>query len=68
MMMKFKLKYSDEAKKQFLDLENSKNKIVQYKAVSKTLGLMQIDLRHPSLLSCAVKLRTSGRRYKAQNF
>lgn len=48
-MMKFKLKYSDEAKGQFLELENSKDKVMQYKAVSKTLGIMQTNLRHPSL-------------------
>jgi hypothetical protein len=48
-MMKFKLNYSDEAKGQFLELENSKDKVKQYKAVAKTLGLMQTNLRHPSL-------------------
>jgi len=47
--MKFKLKYSDEAKNQFLELESSKGKVTQYKAVAKTLGLMQTNLRHPSL-------------------
>ena len=47
--MKFNLKYSETAKDQFLKLENSKDKIMQYKAVSKTLGIMQINLRHPSL-------------------
>jgi hypothetical protein len=47
--MKFNLKYSEEAKLQFLELENSSDKIAQYKAVAKTLGLMQINLRHPSL-------------------
>lgn len=48
-MMKFNLKYSDTAKNQFLELENSKDKIAQYKAVAKTLGIMQLNLRHPSL-------------------
>lgn len=47
--MKFELNYSDEAKDQFLELENSKDKFKQYKAVAKTLGLMQTNLRHPSL-------------------
>lgn len=47
--MKFKLKYSEEAEGQFLELENSKHKKKQYKAVGKTLGLMQVNLRHPSL-------------------
>jgi len=48
-MMKFKLKYSDEAKLQFLKLENNKGKLALYKVVAKTLGLMQVNLRHPSL-------------------
>lgn len=47
--MKFKLNYSDESKEQFLELENNKSKKKQYKAVCKTLGLMQNNLRHPSL-------------------
>ena len=48
-MMKFNLKYSEEAKSQFLELENSNDKVAQYKAIAKTLGLMQLNLRHPSL-------------------
>lgn len=48
-MMKFNLKYSEEAKSKFLELETSKDKIAQHKAVAKTLGLMQTNLRHPSL-------------------
>ncbi|WP_042279771.1 hypothetical protein [Candidatus Protochlamydia sp. R18] len=40
---------SIEAKDQFLALESNKDKNSQYKAVAKTLGLMQINLRHPSL-------------------
>lgn len=48
-MMKFKLKYSEEAKGQFLELEQSKARKKPYKAVAKTLGLMQVNLRHPSL-------------------
>jgi hypothetical protein len=47
--MKFNLNYSDEAKGQFLELENSNDKVKQYKAVAKTFGLMQTNLRHPSL-------------------
>jgi hypothetical protein len=47
--MKFKLKYSKEAEWQFLELEKSKNKLSQYKAVAKTLGFMQVNLHHPSL-------------------
>ena len=49
MTTKFKLKYSEEAKGQFLVLENSNAKVKQYKAVAKTLGLMQANLRRPSL-------------------
>jgi hypothetical protein len=49
MMMKFKIKFSEEAKGQFLDLENSRGKVKQYKAVNKALGLMQTNLRHSSL-------------------
>lgn len=49
MMMKFRLKFSAEAKGQFLELEKSKDKFKQYKAVGKTLGLMENNLRHPSL-------------------
>ena len=48
-MKQFKLKYSVRASKEFLELENNKSKQKQYKAVAKTLGLMQINLRHPSL-------------------
>jgi hypothetical protein len=47
--MKFNLKFAEEAKNQFLELENSRDKAAQYKAVAKTLGLMQVNLRHPSL-------------------
>lgn len=47
--MKFNLEYSEEAKLQFLALENSKDKAAHYRAVAKTLGLMQVNLRHPSL-------------------
>ena len=47
--MKFNLKFTEEAKAQFLELENSTDKVAQYKSVAKTLGLMQLNLRHPSL-------------------
>ena len=47
--MKFNLKFTEEAKSQFLELEKCKDKLAQYKSVSKTLGLMQANLRHPSL-------------------
>ncbi len=48
-MMKFEIYYSEKAESQFLKLETSKDRIKQYKAVAKTLGLMKINLRHPSL-------------------
>lgn len=47
--MNFKLKFSAEAEGQLLELEKSRHKVAQYKAVGKTLGLMQINLHHPSL-------------------
>jgi hypothetical protein len=48
-MKKFELNYTDEAEQQLLDLENDGSKRKVYKAVAKALGLMQINLRHPSL-------------------
>lgn len=48
-MKKFELYYTDDAEQQLMELENNKSKKSIYKAVAKTLGLMQIDLRHPSL-------------------
>jgi hypothetical protein len=48
-MKKFEIHLSNDAEEQLLDLENDKSKKKIFKAVAKTLGLMQIDLRHPSL-------------------
>jgi len=48
-MKKFELEFSDEAKDQILLLKKQKNFLAKYKVVSKTLGLMQHNLRHPSL-------------------
>lgn len=48
-MKKFEIQYTDEAEQQLFELENDRSKKGIYKAVAKTLGLMQIDLRHPSL-------------------
>jgi hypothetical protein len=46
---KFELHYTEEAEQQLSDLEADKSKRSIYKAVAKTLGLMQVDLKHPSL-------------------
>lgn len=48
-MKKFEIQYTEEAEQQLLELENNRSKKSIYKAVAKTLGFMQIDLRHPSL-------------------
>jgi len=45
----FHLIFSDEAKKQFETLSKTKNKQPIFKAVRKTLGMMETNLRHPSL-------------------
>src|SRR3990167_5973652 len=48
-MKKFDLFYTDDAAQQLSKLEKTNSKKAIYKAVVKTLGLMQVDLRHPSL-------------------
>jgi hypothetical protein len=48
-MKKFEIQYAEEAERQLLELENDRSKQRIYKAVAKTIGLMQLDLRHPSL-------------------
>jgi hypothetical protein len=45
--VKFKLKFTSEAKKSLDSLEKTDPK--KHKKVLKTLGLMEINLRHPSL-------------------
>lgn len=45
----FKLKFTQEAEKQLLELKNNPSSKRQYKAVGKVLGYMQVNLRHPSL-------------------
>ncbi len=45
--MEFKLRFTSEAKKSLVSLEKTDPK--KYKKVLKTLGLMQVNLRHPSL-------------------
>lgn len=45
--MKFKLKFTSEAKNSLVSLSKIDSK--KYKKVLKTLGLMENNLRHPSL-------------------
>lgn len=47
--MNFKIIFNDDAKDQFKELERSKGKQAVFKAVCKTLGYMEVNLRHPSL-------------------
>lgn len=47
--MTFRLIFNDDAKDQFQELERSKSKQAVFKAVCKTLALMETNLRHPSL-------------------
>lgn len=48
-MTKFEINYTDKAEKQLANLEKDKSKRNTFKAVAKTIGLMQVDLKHPSL-------------------
>jgi hypothetical protein len=45
--VKFKLKFTTEAKNALTNLQKADPK--KYKKVLKTLGLMEVNLRHPSL-------------------
>lgn len=63
-MKKFEINYTEEAEKQLLDLEKNKSKQGIYKAVAKTLGLMQVDLRHPSLNTHEYTMLSRERGYK----
>ncbi len=47
--MQFKLKFSDEAVLNLKELEANKSKAALLKQVRKTLGLMETNLKHPSL-------------------
>ena len=47
--MKFKLKYTEIADEQLTELENERNKKFEFKAVRKALGLMETNIKHPSL-------------------
>jgi hypothetical protein len=45
----FKLKFSEEAAQNLKELESNKSKSNILKQVRKTLGLMETNLKHPSL-------------------
>jgi len=47
--MIFELIFTEKADSQLESLEHSKGRKIVLKAVRKTLGLMETDLRHPSL-------------------
>lgn len=47
--MNFRIGFTDKAYEQLINLEKSPSKQREYKAVRKTLGLMETNLRHPSL-------------------
>jgi hypothetical protein len=47
--MRFRLKFTDEAARQLHALEEDASQSKRLKAVRKTLGLMQTNLRHPGL-------------------
>lgn len=49
--MQFKLQFSEEAKLKILELELDKSKKGLLKQLRKVLGLMETNLRHPSLHS-----------------
>ena len=45
----FKIRFTEEADDQFLNLRQSKDKKAQLKAIGKALAYMNANLRHPSL-------------------
>lgn len=47
--MIFKIKFTIEAEEHILELQANKSKKARFKAVGKVLGLMTVNLRHPSL-------------------
>ena len=55
---RFTLKFTAEAQKQLAELGKNKGDTKRLKAVRKTLGLMQTDLRHPSLKTHEYKTLT----------
>lgn len=48
-MKRFELLFTEESEQQLITIENNKSKKSIFKAVAKTLGLMQVNLKHPSL-------------------
>ena len=48
-MTRFKLLFTDKAKEQWNALEQDTSNPAVFKALRKTLGLMETNLRHPSL-------------------
>lgn len=48
-MQTFKIVFTEVSEKQLHALESAKDRKVIYKSVQKTLGLMEVNLRHPSL-------------------
>ena len=54
----FTLKFTAEAQQQLAELGKNKADTKRLKAVRKTLGLMQTDLRHPSLKTHEYKTLT----------
>lgn len=63
-MKNFEIQFTEEAEQQLLELENDRSKKIIYKAVGKTLGLMQVDLRHPSLNTHEYTSLSNERGYK----
>lgn len=63
-MKKFEISYTKDARKQLFELEKDKSKKSIYKAVAKTLGLMQINLKHPSLNTHEYSTLSKTRGYK----
>ena len=47
--MRFKLEFTDQAKVDLQEFENDNSKLKHLKSVRKCLGLMEQNLRHPSL-------------------
>ncbi len=45
----FRLLFTEPAAAHYRQLEKDKSKVAVLKAVRKTLGLMEVNLRHPSL-------------------
>lgn len=59
--MAFKLRFTDEAAQNLKDLEINGSQQKRLKAVRKTLGYMETNLRHPSLQTHKYKSLTGPR-------